>query len=488
MEHRKDRIVLRGEGNAVVGLGHLYRLLAFAQTFGSGTECVMALSSGSVCDLFKDKFRVEMVPDLGSEAEGEWLAKRFPPADWKMVADGYRFVGEWQRAMKDAGYYLIYVDDLASGRYHADVIVNHSLAARAGAYDAGPSSRFALGSAYAMLRPEFISVSSSPSKKDAGLRVFVSFGGADPLRLSYKAASALCRNKSVKEIHAVLGPCHREHEASEIAALSPSVKLHRNLDAGAMAGLMKSCDFGIVSASNTLYEACAARLPVIAGYYVENQAGLYRGFAEKQAIFEGGDFRKLDEREFETIISQFLESNRDKLVSAMQELIDGRSGKRLSRLLTRITYRAAAQDDMMLVFRWSNDPVTRANSYRPEPIQIEDHRTWYLRRLDEKTAMTFVAEVEGRPAGLVRYDRKDGHAVVGVMLDAEFRGQSLSALFLRDTALLFFRRHALPVLAYIKKGNMPSVKAFEQAGYRLSGQQLVEGQDSFVYKLRPGDV
>ena len=77
---------------------------------------------------------------------------------------------------------------------------------------------------------------------------------------------------------------------------------------------------------------------------------------------------------------------------------------------------------------------------------------------------------------------------MGVTLDEAFRGRSLAQVFLRDTARLYFLERKSPVLAYIKKTNVASVRAFEQAGYRPAGEEPVKGIPSFVYKLEREDV
>ena len=46
----------------------------------------------------------------------------------------------------------------------------------------------------------------------------------------------------------------------------------------------------------------------------------------------------------------------------------------------------------------------------------------------------------------------------------------------------------MPILAYIKKENKASTKAFENANYTYFKDENVKGSTSFVYKLEKQDV
>jgi UDP-2,4-diacetamido-2,4,6-trideoxy-beta-L-altropyranose hydrolase len=88
----------------------------------------------------------------------------------------------------------------------------------------------------------------------------------------------------------------------------------------------------------------------------------------------------------------------------------------------------------------------------------------------------------------VRYDLHEENAVVGVLVDDDFRGKGLASVFLRETAHLYFKENKEYILAYIKENNAPSIKSFEKANYKRLRNELVHGHKSWVYKLEAHDV
>jgi UDP-2,4-diacetamido-2,4,6-trideoxy-beta-L-altropyranose hydrolase len=489
MQAGRKKILLRADGNGKSGLGHMYRILALAEAFSPENECVIASRASSSTEVLGNRYPVVIVPDLGRDEEAGWLAKNYPSNEWAMVADGYEFAGPYQKSIKEKGYYFIYVDDLISGHYFADVIINHSLAARYTAYHAEPATRFALGTEYAIVRKRFLSQSSGQRSSSERSVAFVCFGGADPNNLSAKAGAALSELNSISTVHIVAGAAFSKESLNTISTISPKIKVHVNLQEKALSDLMAESHFAVSSASTVLYELCGLKVPTLAGYYVSNQTGLYEGFINAKAIAGAGDISAFSKNDFSKTLESFLdEPSWDHYLNAQDKLFDGKSPERLLQLLSPVNYRPAVEGDVKLVFEWSNDKVTRANSYSSEPIQFDSHKQWFEGKIADPNSVLIIAEYQGVPAGLIRYDIHESHAVAGILVDKQFRGLGLSTVFLRDTGRTFLTTRKKPIYAYIKKGNMPSVKAFEKAGYKLAEEKVVQGAASYIYKITEQDV
>ena len=429
------------------------------------------------------------MPEIGTADEPRWIAEHYPPASHIIVADGYQFDATYQKALKAEGYYLVYIDDLVRGTYHADVIVNHSLAAAAGNYQTSRPARFALGSGYSMLRQPFLAATCRKPEARGKQNAFVCFGGADTQGFSLMTVKTLMGFPGIRKINVVAGASVSESAFEELGKLSPCAVIHRNLDAQSLVALMESSDFAVVSASNVLYEVCAVKLPVAAGYYVENQIGLYKGLLRKGAIFGCGDISNFTEGDFEKALSRFVnESDFEQQLKAQADLFDDKIEERLLQMMLPVTYRLAGEGDLVQVFEWANDPLTRANSYNSEQIQLGQHTAWFRRKITQPDTRMFIAELDGRPAGMVRYDSAGDHSVVGVLVGAEFRGRGLAQIFLRETAVLYFKTFTVPIHAFIKADNKASVRAFELAGYKFVRSEPVQGVRSFVYQLQTEDV
>jgi UDP-2,4-diacetamido-2,4,6-trideoxy-beta-L-altropyranose hydrolase len=306
--------------------------------------------------------------------------------------------------------------------------------------------------------------------------------------LTYTVTKALLNCKEFIGINVVIGGAFLHKEIFDLEKENNKVKVFRNLSESELIKVMEESNFGIVPASTILYELCAVKMPVLSGYFVENQKNIYKGCAACGIIYEGGNFVNHTVKDFEKKIQDILaESNYQRCMEAQGELFDRGIKERFLGLFSGITYRKANADDVILLFDWANDKVSRANSYFTEPIPLETHKNWFEKKLKDNRSIIYIAQVENKPAGMVRYDILEDHTVVGTLVDESFRGRGLASCFLRDTARLYFKEYGLPVLAYIKEENIASVRSFEKANYKKWKQDVVQGCNSFVYKLENND-
>lgn len=142
-----------------------------------------------------------------------------------------------------------------------------------------------------------------------------------------------------------------------------------------------------------------------------------------------------------------------------------------------LTHRPARPADSQLYLDWANDPDTRQQSFTSNPISPETHTAWFTRKLADPDAMLLVFENEaGKAVGQVRIERTPvadmpDEIIIGVSVDAKHRGQGLaSQLIERGCGACREQWGAVTIHAYIKPDNQASVRAFERAGFRLSGE------------------
>ncbi|QJD77476.1 GNAT family N-acetyltransferase [Spirosoma rhododendri] len=162
-----------------------------------------------------------------------------------------------------------------------------------------------------------------------------------------------------------------------------------------------------------------------------------------------------------------------------------------------LTHRPAQPDDSALYFNWANDPYTRRQSFNSNPISAETHANWFTRKLIDANAMLLVFENEaGEPVGQVRFERKPeadmpDEIIIGLSIDANYRGQGLASQMIEQgCAACRAQWGDVPVHAYIKPDNRASVRAFERAGFTLSGESgkftdSASGKLSLLYVNTP---
>ena len=60
-----------------------------------------------------------------------------------------------------------------------------------------------------------------------------------------------------------------------------------------------------------------------------------------------------------------------------------------------ISFRPANHEDINLLFRWSNDELTRKNSFNDKQIEFETHRLWFEKRINNKQYLILLPHYQG---------------------------------------------------------------------------------------------
>jgi UDP-2,4-diacetamido-2,4,6-trideoxy-beta-L-altropyranose hydrolase len=293
------RLVLRADGNARIGLGHVMRLVALADILrGAFAECVFATRDATTLGtlLAENGLRPEPVPELPPSAEAAWLREHLLRATDVLVLDGYLFDFDYQQMVRAGVGRLVYVDDLHAWPVVADVVINHSPGIGAEMYELARPATLLLGTAYSLLRPEFLAAAAAPRPAGPIGSVLVCFGGADPFHLTARCLPLLLSLPELTEIGVLLGPASTDRPAlqRQLAAQPPGrATLHHPTDAAGLVQLLHQYDAVICPASTLLVEALVLGSRVVTGYYVDNQNQLANFVHAHQQAYSVGNFTTL---------------------------------------------------------------------------------------------------------------------------------------------------------------------------------------------------
>ncbi|NID10013.1 GNAT family N-acetyltransferase [Fibrivirga algicola] len=150
-------------------------------------------------------------------------------------------------------------------------------------------------------------------------------------------------------------------------------------------------------------------------------------------------------------------------------------------------HRVATAADVRLYFDWANDPATRQQSFNSGPIRWENHEAWFARKLADANALLLVFDTdENVSVGQVRFERQpDGEVIIGVSVDHAFRGRGLAWQLIADGCQVCQASWGnVPISAYIKPDNQPSIRAFERAGFTDSHESRKFGVESVCLTFR----
>ena len=303
------KLVFRVDAGNDIGTGHLMRCLALAQkwqdTGGKAVFITTCRNENLLRRLRVEGFSVRLLPGANPGTENDWNKTREVIADYDtgwLVLDGYHFNEVYQQNIKDAGYKLLAIDDMAQlEHYYADVILNQNLHAGQSCYCCQPDTRLLLGSEYVLLRREFLAYENKKRETvETAKKILVTMGGADARNYTSETIRAL-QKMDIPQLEAVvvIGANNPHKDTVEAIAKESPVPVNIIRNADNMPQFMAQTDIAVCSAGATVWELAFMGVPsVIAAttpveeYLIEGlrEYGLFtslnwvNGFSESELI------------------------------------------------------------------------------------------------------------------------------------------------------------------------------------------------------------
>jgi UDP-2,4-diacetamido-2,4,6-trideoxy-beta-L-altropyranose hydrolase len=484
-------LLLRADASIAIGTGHAMRCLALAQAWqdaGGRAAFAMAEATSAIQErLVAEGCEVVSISSAAGTVEdaSQTIAvAREHKAEW-VVVDGYHFTADYQRALKAAGFKILFLDDYGhSQHYSADLVLNQNVCARAEGYaDRESETRLLLGPRYCLLRREFGAWRIWKREVSPVCHhVLVMMGGSDPENLTARViqALALAELEDV-ETTVVIGGSNPHFAMLQNLAGQFGQKVTLRRDVSNMAEPMAAADVAISAAGSTCWELCLLGLPALLVDVADNQTELARELDRRGCAVHMGDravsIEKIAEQLKRLVRSQEL---RQSLSQRSRELVDGGGAMRVVSLLRGaegVRLRRARADDIRLLWDWANDPEVRAASFSSAPIPWETHLAWFAEKVGQNRSLLFIAENEdGLAFGQIRFDLKGGEAELNLSLAKEKRGIGLAVpLIEAGVRELLAGTECERVHAFVKPQNTASARAFEKAGFvRVAVEQVRE--------------
>jgi UDP-2,4-diacetamido-2,4,6-trideoxy-beta-L-altropyranose hydrolase len=321
----RGNILIRTDGSAEIGLGHVVRCVSLAHMLKASFDiCFFLLApSEKVISILKDNsFKIV---SLSSENDFFELIRY----GHTVVLDGYQFDIDYQQKVKRKGAKLVYIDDLHDKEYVADIILNHVPGVDKEMYRIQSPAIFLLGPDHAMIRPLFLQQARENRKIAAIHTVFICFGGSDYKNLTCSVLRLVLKEHRFERVIVVTGAEYQYLKELDAICLSEKrVSRCHAVDERGMISLMLQSQLTIVPASGILYEAIALRCFIITGKYTDNQTIFLQEFSKFDNVFSVGDFNDFF---LNQALKKVFESTYNPSI-----IIDGRSGERIEAALLSI--------------------------------------------------------------------------------------------------------------------------------------------------------
>lgn len=464
----KTKVLLRADGHNKMGLGHIVRSLALAKMLEQDFDCQFIIREPSTA--IRELIQMEgfSLINLNDKVlirhEAQYIAHHFLRGNEIMVLDGYHFDGVYQARIRKAVGKLVCIDDIFSTHFYADSIINHTSGIAKSNYKTEPYTDLKLGFEYLLLRQPFLEAAKhrhEGKKPNKAKAAFICMGGADPNNHVLQALSVCTKNTEIQECNVVLGSAYQHHDALTdfIKTNDIKVNIYSNLNADNMVVLMSNCDIAICPPSTVALEYLCTGHHLILLQTADNQSHLFHYLVSEKLAQSWEDFKSNRHHEIRS--------------EEINRLFDGKSGRRLLKHFRALDYdmhcsfRKATAGDMLLYFKWANDPMTRAQSFHPDPIKIEDHRGWFTNKLEDPKVMMYILEYKGRSVGQIRFGI-NGVALLSYSIDPSERGKSFGTYMVKKAILQLETDLDRPIniVGYVKKSNLASNKALSNLGFK----------------------
>jgi UDP-2,4-diacetamido-2,4,6-trideoxy-beta-L-altropyranose hydrolase len=487
----RQTLLVRADANQAMGTGHVMRCLALAQAWqDTGGQAIFAMAESSPS--LRKRLRGESITitqvcapsGTDKDARATIALASQHAAGWVAV-DGYQFGAEYQRALKDNGFKVLFLDDHGhADHYYADLVLNQNISAEEKLYEnRDPGTHCLLGTKYCLLRREFTSWRHWKREiGPVGHRVLITMGGSDPEEFTRRAIAALdaIEDERLEAIVVVGGSNVRSSQLKTCCAASNKITLRR--DVTNMAELMTWADVAISAAGTTSWELCLLGLPSILIDLAENQTRLAQELDRRGCAIHLGNAECVSSDVLARQLSRLLPAQelRRSMSSLSGQLVDGEGASRVVSALRGavLRLRSACENDCHLLWEWANDEQVRAASFSASPIPWTTHLAWFAEKLGQDGSHILIAEIEGgTPVGQVRFDRRpDRDYEIAVSLCGERRGQGLAVPLIRQ-ALESFSASSTDarIHAFVKPENSASLKAFAGSGFERIGLDSIQG-------------
>lgn len=449
---------------------------------------------------FPGRLRHEAIPlaqlpcPPGSEEDARQTVQfaRQCHAPW-VALDGYYFSPEYQQALKEAGLRLLVIDDDGgSDVSHADLVLNPNLGGEKIRYAfAGPAPAVLQGARFAPVRREFLRWREWRRAVPKVVRkVLLTCQTVDEGAAVRRVLQTLA-TMGVDDLEVIaLAESDSPAYAGLAAATADSpvaVRLRPNI--AAMPALVIWADLAIVIGALPPAEWLYLGMPTVVVPEDRAQRRLVDPLAARNVAFFLESVDRLDSPRVAERLGKIVtaEEHRNAMVRASRRLVDGEGAERVYMRMSgdRVRLTRTQFEDGEVLWKWVNEPAVRENSFRPEPISWESHLQWLLGKMHDPRSHMFVALDENdSPVGRIRFDASQNAVEISLTVAEPCRGIGYGRDMLRlGIARIFSTEGVDEIHALIKPHNMPSIRLFENVGFRKVGREMIREQEALHYVL-----
>ncbi|MDY7034794.1 MAG: UDP-2,4-diacetamido-2,4,6-trideoxy-beta-L-altropyranose hydrolase [Thermodesulfobacteriota bacterium] len=335
-------LLIRADASSTIGTGHIMRCLALAQGWqrrGGRAKFLSCCDSNRlqrriinegidfihIENPYPDPSDLKTTQDILQKTQ---RGKSLQTGPW-IVIDGYHFDSTYQKLIREEGFNLLVIDDMANQPfYYADIILNQNIHADQSSYHFDSDTKLLLGSDYTILRQEFLTYGTS-KREIPGFahRILVTLGGADSKNVTLEVIKALSMiNDPDLQVKIVIGTSNPNLQSLQAALCNLPSTFHLLSSVDNIPELMHWADMAISGGGTTCWEMAFMGLPNLIIILADNQRSNAEELNKAGCSKNLGFYDKLSYEKITLEINKMLRDTgqRKGMSIAGKNLIDGR--------------------------------------------------------------------------------------------------------------------------------------------------------------------
>jgi len=146
-----------------------------------------------------------------------------------------------------------------------------------------------------------------------------------------------------------------------------------------------------------------------------------------------------------------------------------------------IGLRTVTEADCSMIYKWICREDLDLSSFSSNSISLKEHSEWFQKRVKDKDCFFFIVELNRDPIGSIRFDKVGSDFVISVALD-KYRGKGYGVEAIKQGCKRLMAGER--IIAYIKKKNTLSIRAFERASFVMIGTKEIKCQRTCIFVLK----
>lgn len=333
------KIIIRCDGGARVGMGHVVRCLALADELRKlGVEVSFAMIEDEVgiAKVCQNNYNIYVLESGSSEAD--WMMDLLRKEAPDMVVMDFRtdLVRSEVLSWRSLGVRIATIDDPSPRRLEADWAFYPPIPQIQSMDWSGFQGKLCSGWDWVLLRPEF---AVKPVRKHHEIpNILITMGGSDPSGMTLMVLKALMSLEGQFETKVVLGPGFPQTEEIEHLLTDSKRAFLVYKDVSDIWNLMSESDLAIAAFGVTAYELAAMGVPALHLCLSDDHAQSSSVFEEAGIAINLGVFSNLNEKRLSACVKKLLHESMQRVNMAFNAeiLVDGLGAKRIAQKLLNL--------------------------------------------------------------------------------------------------------------------------------------------------------